>query len=50
MEVKKLNLKGTNCYVIKINCGWILIDAGWPDTLKQFFHLIKEENIQTSIT
>lgn len=45
MKVINLTYKSTNCYLIKSNCGWIMIDAGWPDTMPQFLKLLKQKDI-----
>jgi glyoxylase-like metal-dependent hydrolase (beta-lactamase superfamily II) len=45
MEVINLTYKATNCYLIKSNSGWIMIDAGWSDTMPQFLKLLKQKDI-----
>ncbi len=45
MEVIKLTYKSTNCYLIKSNNCWIMIDAGWPDTITQLLKLLKQKDI-----
>ncbi|MDF2543814.1 MAG: Zn-dependent hydrolase, glyoxylase [Herbinix sp.] len=48
MEIVTISYKSTNCYVIKADDGWILIDAGWPDTLTQFLYLLAQKGVQPS--
>lgn len=48
MEVIKLTYKSTNCYLVKSNNGWIMIDAGWPDTMPQLLQLLKQKDINIS--
>jgi glyoxylase-like metal-dependent hydrolase (beta-lactamase superfamily II) len=31
---------------VEANQGWIIIDAGWPDTLPQFMHLLNQYDVQ----
>lgn len=48
MEVITLSYKSTNCYLLKTNNGWIMIDAGWPDTLPQLLHLLKQKDVHVN--
>jgi Zn-dependent hydrolases, including glyoxylases len=48
MEVITLTYKSTNCYLLQSNSGWIMIDAGWPDTLPQLLHMLKQKGIHTN--
>lgn len=45
MEAIILAYKSTNCYLLKIDNGWLMIDAGWPDTLPQLLHLLKQKDV-----
>lgn len=45
MEIIKLTHKAANCYLIKCGSGWMMIDAGWPDTLHNMFQLLKQNSI-----
>jgi glyoxylase-like metal-dependent hydrolase (beta-lactamase superfamily II) len=52
-EVKPLNIiqltyKSTNCFLIAANDGWLMIDAGWPDTLSQLLHLLSQNDISVN--
>lgn len=48
MKIINLIYKLTNCYLLESNCGWVMIDAGWPDTLPQLLHLLKQHDVQIS--
>jgi glyoxylase-like metal-dependent hydrolase (beta-lactamase superfamily II) len=48
MKIINLAYKATNCYLVQANCGWLMVDAGWPDTLSQMLHLLKQKDIQVS--
>jgi glyoxylase-like metal-dependent hydrolase (beta-lactamase superfamily II) len=48
MEVINLSYKFTNCYLLQSSCGWIMVDAGWPDTLYQLLHLLKQKDVPAS--
>lgn len=48
MKVISLTYKSTNCYLIEAESGWLMIDAGWPDTLPQLLHLLKQKDIHVS--
>ena len=48
MRVLNLTYKQTSIYLIEANCGWIMVDAGWPDTLAQFFKLLKQNDVHIS--
>jgi glyoxylase-like metal-dependent hydrolase (beta-lactamase superfamily II) len=45
MRVLNLTYKLTSIYLIEANCGWVMVDAGWPDTLSQFFKLLKQNDV-----
>jgi len=45
MKVIIIKSKTTNCYLIQSSCGWIIVDAGWPDTLHQFLNILKQEHV-----
>lgn len=48
MEIIALTYKSTNCYLLQSNNGWIMVDAGWPDTLPQLLHLLKQKSVRTN--
>lgn len=48
MEIIALTYKSTNCYLLQSNNGWIMVDAGWPDTLPQLLHLLKQKGVRTN--
>jgi glyoxylase-like metal-dependent hydrolase (beta-lactamase superfamily II) len=48
MKILNLTCKLTNCYLLESSDGWIMIDTGWPDTLYQLMHLLKQHDIHTS--
>lgn len=45
MNIVNLNNNRTNCYLVPINDGWLLIDTGLPDTLSQLLHLLNQKGI-----
>ncbi|MDF2880799.1 MAG: Zn-dependent hydrolase, glyoxylase [Clostridiaceae bacterium] len=47
MKILNLTYKSTNCYLLQCNEGWIMIDAGWPETFPQLMHLLKQQNVNT---
>jgi glyoxylase-like metal-dependent hydrolase (beta-lactamase superfamily II) len=46
MKIINLTYKLTNCYLIHSNCGFVMIDAGWSDTLPELFRLLKENDVK----
>lgn len=48
MKIFNLTCKMTNCYLIESNCGWIMIDTDFPDTLNPLMHLLKQQDIKIS--
>lgn len=46
MRVLSLTCKHVNCYVIESGKGWIMVDAGWPDTLPQIMKDLKQHNLR----
>jgi glyoxylase-like metal-dependent hydrolase (beta-lactamase superfamily II) len=45
MDIKKLTYKATNCYLLPSDDGWVMIDAGWPDTLSTMLQLLMQNDI-----
>jgi glyoxylase-like metal-dependent hydrolase (beta-lactamase superfamily II) len=45
MKILNLKCKLTNCYLLKSNCGWIMIDTDFPDTFYRFLNLLKQSDI-----
>ncbi len=45
MNVITLVYKSTNCYLVPYKDGWLMIDAGWPDTFSQLLQLLSQNNI-----
>ncbi len=45
MNIITLNYKSTNCYLVPVTDGWLLMDAGWPDTLSQFLQLLNQNGV-----
>lgn len=48
MKILDLTYKFTNCYLIESISGWIMVDAGWPDTFTQVMHLMRQKDVNTS--
>ncbi|HEY8890296.1 MAG TPA: MBL fold metallo-hydrolase [Clostridium sp.] len=48
MEILNLTCKRTNSYLLKSNCGWIIIDTDFPDTLHRLMYLLNQYNIKIS--
>lgn len=46
MKILSLAYKLINCYLLQCNEGWLMIDAGWPDTFPQLMNLLKQQNIK----
>jgi glyoxylase-like metal-dependent hydrolase (beta-lactamase superfamily II) len=46
MKIINLTYKLTNCYLIHSNCGFVMIDAGWANTLPELFRLLKENDVK----
>lgn len=45
MNVIHITYKSTNCFLIKTIDGWLMIDAGWPDTFSQLLRLLSQNDI-----
>lgn len=45
MEIVEMNHKHTKAYLIRNEREWLMIDAGWPDSLKPFRLTMKEHQI-----
>lgn len=45
MDIITINYKSTSCYLIPTDDGWLLVDAGWPDTLSQFLQQLNQNNV-----
>ena len=48
MNVINLSYKSTNCYLIPVGDGWLMIDAGWPDTFSQLLQLLNQNNVSVN--
>jgi len=48
MEVIEISYKSTNSYLIRSNGGWLMIDAGWPDTFSQILRLLNQNSISVN--
>ena len=48
MKIVSITPKFTNCYLVQINPGWLMIDTDWPETLPQLSRLLKAQAIQIS--
>ena len=48
MNVINLSYKSTNCYLIPVGDGWLMIDAGWPDTFSPLLQLLNQNNISVN--
>jgi glyoxylase-like metal-dependent hydrolase (beta-lactamase superfamily II) len=47
MKVISLTYHSTNIYLIQCSIGYIMFDAGWPDTFPELLHLLKQKDIHT---
>ena len=45
MNIISLKNNSTNCYLIELKEGWLLIDTGLPDTFSQLLQLLGQRNI-----
>lgn len=45
MNIISLNNNRTNCYLIKANDGWLMIDTGFPDTFSLLLQLLNQKDI-----
>jgi glyoxylase-like metal-dependent hydrolase (beta-lactamase superfamily II) len=45
MKVIHMSYKSTNIFLVPAEDGWLMIDAGWPDTFPQILRLLKENDI-----
>ncbi len=48
MKILNLTCKRTNCYLLEANCGWIMVDTDFPDTLHRLVSLLKQHDIKIS--
>jgi glyoxylase-like metal-dependent hydrolase (beta-lactamase superfamily II) len=48
MDVITISYKSANSYLIKTQGGWLMIDAGWPDTFSQILRLLNHNNISVN--
>jgi glyoxylase-like metal-dependent hydrolase (beta-lactamase superfamily II) len=48
MKIINLSYKSTNCYLIETNNGWLMVDAGWPDTFSQLLQLMNQHDISVN--
>lgn len=48
MNVVHLSYKSTNCYLIPAGDGWLMIDAGWPDTISQILQQLSQNDISVT--
>lgn len=48
MDVIEISYKSANNYLIKTQGGWLMIDAGWPDTFSQILRLLNQNNISVN--
>lgn len=46
MKILNLTCKRTNSYLLEANCGWLMIDTDFPDTLHQLMKLLKQQDIK----
>lgn len=46
MKILNLTCKRTNCYLLEANCGWIMVDTDFPDTLHRLMCLLKQHDIK----
>lgn len=45
MKIIALTYQSTNCYLLETSNGWIMIDAGWPDTFPKLNYLLKQNDV-----
>ncbi len=45
VNVVSLTNNRTNCYLLPVNDGWLLIDTGLPDTFSQLLQLLNQNDI-----
>jgi glyoxylase-like metal-dependent hydrolase (beta-lactamase superfamily II) len=48
MNIINLSYKSTNCYLIAVDNGWLMVDAGWPDTFSQLLQLLNQNDISVN--
>lgn len=48
MKVINISYKSTNSYLIEVNGGLLMIDAGWPDTFSQYLRLLNQNNVSVN--
>jgi len=48
MDVIEISYKSTNSYLIRTHGGWLMIDAGWPDTFSQILRLLNQNSISVN--
>lgn len=48
MNIIRLTNNSTNCYLLTLNNGWLLIDTGLPDTFSQFLQLLGQKDISVN--
>ncbi len=45
MNVINISYDSTNYYLIQTNSCWIMVDTGWPGTLRKYLNLLKQRQI-----
>ncbi len=45
MKILTITDRLTNCYLLPIDGGWVMFDAGWPDTLPEMLRLLQRHNV-----
>lgn len=45
MNIVSLSNNNTNCYLVQLTEGWLLIDTGLPDTFSQLLQLLNQNDI-----
>lgn len=48
MNVIQISYKSTNCFLLPTDNGWLMIDAGWPDTFSQLLQLLNQNDISVN--
>jgi len=48
LNVIQLTYKSTNCFLLPAADGWLMVDAGWPDTFSQLLHLLSQNDISVN--